>query len=206
MKKIWSYILKYRKNGIMKPFNFIHIPKCGGSTLVHILKNQCKLLHIDREYRVDNYKDYDVIFGHHSYKIYNHLPMVIWIRDPVDRVISQYFQFKRKGEIITYPDFRTITSEEKRNKIDILEYAEKIPNIMLAYMGNDPTIFDYIGQLENYDKHLRGFGRMFDINIPRTYKKIRVSNNKKFINDSIRKEIANINKLDIELYKEILKL
>jgi hypothetical protein len=193
----------------MKPFNFIHIPKCGGTTMSHILKEQCKLLHIDREYRVDGYEDYDVIFGHHSYKVYDHLPMVTWIRNPIERVISQYFQFIRKDKIITYPDFRTITLENERQKTDILEYIERIPNIMLAYLGSDPKIFEYIGHLEEYDKHLRIFGKKFGFKIPDEYKKGRVSKNKiKFyndiVNDKVIEKIKEVNKLDIELYKEIV--
>jgi len=189
----------------MKPFNFIHIPKCGGTTLIYILQTQCNLKHIDKEERVHNYKDYDVLLGHYSYKVYNHLPMVTWVRNPIDRAISQYFQFLRRGKIVTYPDFRTMNTKEERDKTTIFEYVERIPNIMLAYLGENPNIFEYIGHLEEYDKHVRILGKKFDFNVPETYKKGRIGGNKHMdiITPEIIEKIKQVNKLDLELYEEI---
>jgi hypothetical protein len=196
----------------MKKFNFVHIPKCGGTTMAYILRERCKLLHVDKEYRYPGYENYDVVFGHHSYKVYDHLPMVTWIRNPIDRVVSQFFQFKRRDKIITYPGYRTITPKEERKKTGILEYIERIPNIMLAYLGEDPTVFEFIGHLENYDNDLRKFGRMFEFDVPSTYNRIRVGDNKSEIydenvsNDKVIEEIKRVNKLDMELYETICNL
>jgi hypothetical protein len=187
----------------MKPFNFIHIPKCGGTTLVNILKPQYNLIHIDGECRVDGYKNYDVIFGHHSYKVYDHLPMITWIRNPVERVISHYFKYAdKRGKVVTYPDTKLFSYDDKR--MDILDFAKKIPNIMTAYMGNDPSIFSYIGVLEHYNQCLKEFSERFEFEIPPDYKQFRVGTNKSPVDDDIRQEIANINKLDVELYEEII--
>jgi len=48
------------------------------------------------------------------------------------------------------------------------------------------------------------FNKLFELGLPETYKILR-RGKKKLVSNDIRKEIEHINKLDMELYKEIIK-
>jgi len=185
----------------MKGFYFVHIPKTGGTTLVKMLKDRFNILHIDEECKVDGYESYDIIFGHSSYRVYDHLPRVTFVRHPVNRLISQYSRYRNKmSEIITYPGTRKLYEE-----MDIVEFAESIPNMLLAYMGRDLSVFDYIGVQEYYSKSIEILSDMFELELPKMYKSYRIG--KKIpVEESIRKKIERINIEDMEVYNEAVSV
>lgn len=89
---------------------FIHIPKCGGSTLNRVLKNEYKKENIhlkvyDQLAEENLGSEFDLVekrllHGHVSYGIHEQMNLTSkpryfsMLRDPVDRIISHYFYVK----------------------------------------------------------------------------------------------------------------
>ena len=111
---------------------FIHIPKCGGSTLNRILKNEYRKENIhlkvydqlaeeNLSYEFDSVKK-RLIHGHFSYGIHekmnlNSIPRYFsMLRDPVDRIISHYFYVKSSPTHYLYKSV-------ERLDLNLLDYA-----------------------------------------------------------------------------------
>ena len=170
------------KNNSDKSIFFMHIPKCGGTTIDHIF---VKLFSILKNYNFKRFKhseeikknklsineiDYSkkhFISGHLNYDFCNNLNNIYKcciVRDPISRVISHYkftvFRLKTTPE--KYP-FKMFINEEVRNKRDNLitrhfsgllnEKIEIADEICQEAIKNTKS-FDSIYTLENWDKFL----------------------------------------------------
>jgi hypothetical protein len=89
-------------------FCFLHIPKTGGTTLQTLLRANFprEVLCPSRDWRTlqslgaEALKHYRFFGGHWSYRIHTYLPKspthyISFLRDPIERVISQYEFFRR---------------------------------------------------------------------------------------------------------------
>ena len=193
---------------MMGKFNFIHIPKCGGTTLARIFKNIYgdKFIQAGSEKEKNSgWKSADVLMGHYNWKFYNHLPLVTFLRHPVERVISHWNYKIIRSRASTYPSTQKIFS--KKHKFELLEFAEMTPNIMCSYIEDGWESFIYIGFTENYDKSLHSMGKIFNFQPPLKYKKYRVSSLKreKIYTTEEYQTILELNEKDMELYTEVQK-
>ena len=207
----------------------IHIAKTGGRSFYEILKNEY-VDKVDPRYKRIHYfpgKDYSdklinripehitIIHGHLLYEhvreihLKYHPKVITWMRDPVERVISNYyFLMKRIRE-----DIRDHPQKRKIN-YSLLEYARDcIINKATTYLkGIDLERLFFIGFLENFDQDLKLLGKMLEWK--KSVPPIHINDSSKFetnalyptkrheITEEIRQEIRELNLKDVKLYEK----
>jgi len=170
------------KSNLDKSIYFMHIPKCGGTTIDHIF---AKLFSILKNYNFKRFKhnnkikknklsrneiDYSkkhFISGHLDYDFCNNLNNIYKcsvVREPISRVISHYkfMVFRLNTTPEKYP-FKIFINEEVRKNRDNLitrhfsgflnEKKEITDEDCLEAISNTKS-FDSIYTLENWDKFL----------------------------------------------------
>lgn len=145
-----------------------------------------------------NYRQYDIIFGHFLWSKYNHLkrPKVTFIRDPVERIISNYFYFKTN-----YVD------QFGMKGINILEFANMpLWKNHMVYVLGDINKYEFIGLVECFDVSVQKFCKHFGLaETSQIYKKLRVTNNKFRIDRKTKDKIKDLNIIDMKLYDKVVK-
>jgi len=145
-----------------------------------------------------NIRRYDAIEGHFYAKKYLSLKdeykFVTFLRDPVARVISH---------------FHIIISRQDKLGLDIRKFAYIYRNFHKALLGDDLSLYEFIGITE-----------MFNFSVQQFYEKFEIPQNKRLklkgrgrvrrgatrrrkITDSDKEYIKKINKEDYEIYNEI---
>jgi len=211
------------QNGLKK-FVYVHVPKCGGITfrtaidrLYGDLACNDESFKMHRRWGMVSFKyvpkyharyypfgpvgsgGYRVIYGHFLAEKYKHLgwPIITIIRDPVERVISNFSVWRRIGK------------DQKLHKMkkswSIRTYAEHNTNVMTRMLGTSLDIFEFVGVQERYNESIRKIGEILDLCFPtdvgihnKTDKKVKVS-------QEDRKYIESLNKLDRQLYQNVIK-
>ena len=212
----------------------IHIPKTGGRSFLEVLKqvygNALDIRH-EREHFFPNGRFSqinDEIFPDHIRGIHAHLsvsqlmpviekhdPRIItWLRDPVERVISNYYFFMKR--------LRTGNANERqlrKKNYTLLEYAKegKKNNRMDAFLeGMELHDFFFIGILERFEADMEEL--ITKMGWPRAKSFSHVNSNAGFkhnndcktqysdIDDEMRHELAMLNDLDIKLYNDVKKM
>ncbi len=202
----------------------IHIPKTAGSSFYHILKEvygeQLSISYRRKDYKqaLQNNisfsdslrKKTTILHGHLYYHELKELhqnsnaKVICWLRDPVDRVISNYRHFIQRNSLpnVSRPN-------QHRIKESLLTYAQhkENQNRMSEFLkGIDLEDLFFIGFLEFIEKDLFELSKLLDwpdFNIP----KLNTSSAPRIkIPESIRLEIKSLNKEDCELYDRALAL
>lgn len=211
----------------------IHIAKTGGRSFYEILKHEYGNK-VDPRTRRNEYfpdKDYSnplitripdhvsVIHGHLFYEHVREIhqkhgsKVITWLREPVERVISNYFFLMRA--IREAPE-----THPQRNKRDytLLEYAnDSLQNKMAKYLrGISLENLFFFGFQEGYDQGLNELAKLLSwekpilkicINKgPEAFDDRGYPTRKEDITPGMRKEIARLNEEDHELYREALVL
>jgi hypothetical protein len=206
----------------------IHIPKTAGSSFLTILDsvyNKHILANFDRK----NYPDtaipppeqfilqlnnnISVIHGHFRYSEIKSLKdiktakVITWFRNPVERVISNYCFFKKR--ITLAPD--NVELQNRKNET-LIEYASQdfTRNRMNKFIeGLEVDKFFFIGITEYFNSDLKVLSKMLNwksFDIPR------INDNSEFkllmpkATDEERKIIADLNKIDIDIYTKALEI
>ncbi len=148
-------------------------------------------------------------YGHFFADVYDHLPLVTFLREPVSRVISHYRDFKIKYKAFSANDAKgglpwDYSNSYPSQDINILEFAEIWPNLMTRYVKGGS--FEYVGIMEEMDQCLRELGELFGFDVPRKYEYYRATpeHKKIIIEASVKREIARINREDVELYNDVI--
>ena len=170
------------KSNLDKSIYFMHIPKCGGTTIDHIF---AKLFSILKNYNFKRFKyskeikknklsgneiDYSkkhFISGHLDYDFCNNLKNIYKcsiVREPISRVISHYkfMVFRLNTTPEKYPFKIFINEEVRKNRDNLITrhfsgfYNEKkeIADEDCLEAINNTKSFDSIYTLENWDKFL----------------------------------------------------
>lgn len=200
----------------------IHIPKTGGSSFNEVLNSNYGEDHVQYFFREDLIEvkekkvsisekispEIEVLHGHFHYKemksvIKKDNPKIItWLRDPVERVISNYHWWHYdinnnpahgiEGRSIE-PLEVYITRKETQNKMSRFLDGIKLEDL------------DFIGFLESFKEDLSSVSTQFNWKeLPIAHKK----NSKNFIKqkieigDDIRNKIKDLNKKDVKLYEK----
>jgi len=194
-------------------FISIHIPKAGGVTFFHILKKIYgkRILHDNAMSPLNplcpgrlyakNWGKYHVIHGHFDYSKYEHLPLITWVRNPIDRVISHYCYWK----------FRRVTAAQRTNnfyhelmiarKLDIYQFAELLPNVITTFVGEDISKYTFIGIVEEFEHSLKRFKEWSGLEITGYERKnVNVKIPENFIENIDRERIAQFVKKDMYIY------
>jgi len=201
---------------MLDKFIYVHILKTAGTTIRYMIfekfyrnrylydstfklkqnpevKNAEHVLIIENQKYPDNYKKYNIFFGHFKHEKYEYLnlPMFSFIRHPVDRIVNQYYYHKG-------------LYEKMGKYFSLMEFCEQWPNHMTDVLG-DYKKYQFIGVVEKFKKSLDMFSDY--LGVPRQKKiiKKRVSHDKKPITKQQRKLIEKINSVDMDLYHKILK-
>ncbi|HWA10678.1 MAG TPA: hypothetical protein VG838_14635 [Opitutaceae bacterium] len=155
----------------------VHIPKCGGTSFRHVLREI---------YGAGLWLNYGAIFSqpqarHHAVPpatrcIHGHFladafddlvpqpELVTWLRHPVERVVSNYFHFRRS------PDLRDDCCRqllERNLPLEAFAELDWMRNEATRYMAGKPAAaFRFIGIMERFDESLRIFGATFGVAVP----------------------------------------
>lgn len=103
---------------------FYHIPKTGGTNFVNVIKNNYPLCHVEEEYNMVNPKgEIEAAWGHFSFeKITPESKIFVLLRDPVERVISDYWENKRNNYLSC--SLEDLAYGRYRNDIRIYDFWE----------------------------------------------------------------------------------
>jgi len=156
----------------------------------------CERVYPKRFHIIDE-KNYDIIFGHFTIRKYGMMgwPFITFLRDPVERVISEYNALKRENE--------------KYFNLSVVEYASLNRNLLTWMLNGSIDDLSFIGFVEKYEESLERLESFLGkkvIRIGRARKNHSNYKNRKYKKymptDEERKIIESFNKLDMELYRE----
>jgi hypothetical protein len=150
-----------------------------------------QILYLDDQIYPKGYQEAHAILGHFRMNKYEELgwPFVTFVRDPIERVISQYFY--HKGLL---------------GNIPLREFVKLFPNHMAYMIGKDLSKLEFVGITEKYEESVARFKKQFEIKKPsKPTKRRRVNKRKKKVSEEDRRFIAKYNQTDIKLYKKALK-
>ena len=151
----------------MKGLVFVHIPKCGGTSFAVALKktfgnevyrdlsfrkdrNNGIIQLTDRSERNYPYRfdpdRFSILMGHFTVNKYLKLrrPVVTFLRDPVERIISYYSVWKTTR--------RYHPMNEDKN---IFWFAERCKNVMWQMTDGNLDLFDFVGITERHEESMK---------------------------------------------------
>lgn len=208
----------------------LHIPKSAGTSFRNTLKQEYGereviRLDINNKPKVPriNEKIYEhstlpkgtrVIHGHFcpadlhdAFILGDDIPMITWLRDPVERVISNYYYLT---EILA----KELNEQKKglnllsRLQRSLMEYARADRNrnrISKFLRGSTLQDFSFVGIQEFYSEDLSAMSKQFSWTTATEFKYNKTA--KKYnVSEENRAEIAKLNQLDIAIYEEGLAL
>jgi DNA-binding cell septation regulator SpoVG len=202
----------------------IHIPKTGGRSFAAILKKiygQEQLINITYN-KLERFQQpleelippdarvlHCILHFPDIAEFYRarQVPIVTWLRDPVERVISNYYFRLERIHVGRRP------KHAHRKDETLLEFArrEKGVNRMAKFLKGIPLKdVSFVGLLEHFKEDLKDMGRL--LGWKGIVKPEHRNNNREFrdqfppVNQEIREEIKRLNQEDGELYQEALEL
>ena len=187
----------------------IHIPKTGGTSFWRVLEHVYGPKAVQRVFPGD-YEGKEkfpiergtrALHGHIRYQdlaAFFDLPAdvkrVTWLRNPTDRVISNFHYLVERGEM---------------KESDLLEYAarESARNRMSRFLkGADLDDFFFVGVLEKFWEDCKDLGgRLKWADVPHLWENISDYARRKVPEDT-RREIRQLNQKDEQLYRRALAL
>ncbi|WP_144213664.1 sulfotransferase family 2 domain-containing protein [Shewanella donghaensis] len=205
-----------------RPIVFSHIPKSAGTSFRTGLVSIFGMKNVLNDYTVsaketsssvleyvykkqDKFEfkkylfnqDIDVLAGHFPVEKYIRIipcvNFVTFLRDPVERVISEYKHFQR----------------HKNLKCSLIEFASENRNIntQSRYLRSVPLAsIGLVGITEQYELSIALFKSVFSIEIPQLSENIAPAKQLDRIDDNILDEIRALNQQDYILYQRAVKL
>jgi len=132
---------------------------------------------------------------------------VVWLRDPVERLASHYFYWKRTPDLGNSLCKRLID-----NHLSLVEFARdpSLRNVMSYFLDNQNVWgYDFVGITENYIESLSLFRELFGIQLPQKDLRVFQNPDRKSrgyeLNKDEREKIISLNSLDWEVYKTGVK-
>ena len=158
-----------------------------------------------------------VLHGHFNAvelrRVYSNIPedakMITWVRDPVNRVISNYYYLRQR--IREEIDQNTSLNVGVTNRMvkTLMEYAiqDVARDRMAKFLaGTELDDFDFVGVQENYTEDLRRLALVMDWNSYTEYFHNVTEDKYSDIPEETRAEIRALNPLDWEIYQQALAL
>lgn len=206
----------------------IHIPKTAGRSFLSILNTVYDsniIAHFDRKnynYKgtpeIEQFKSQlksttKIIHGHFQYKELvdlkniNTAKVITWLRNPVERVISNYSFFKKRIS-------ESLNDAELQNRRDekLVEYAalENSRNRMSKFMeGLDLDWYYFVGITEHFNSDvsiLAGMLKWKPFEIPRINVNTEFKSQLPPVSEKEKKIIEDLNRIDMELYFRALEI
>lgn len=221
---------------------FLHLPKCGGTTLNRIIEWEyppTRIFSIDPSFFRWSHRKVckwpakrlarmRVFKGHMPFGLHERLPQpatyITFLREPVERVISEYYFAKH---YVLHPQYRRMQSQT------LEEYALKTPHHnlqtkLLAGRGDYPDFlagdcddatlalakenlarhFSLAGLTERFDEGLALLKLIFGWNIAKyaSFNVTRVRPKKDTVSAAAQAVIAERNRFDVALYAHVVPL
>lgn len=146
----------------MDKFLSIHIPKTGGTTFLRWILRDLWPNAVHQDYKSEVYKTIDprwkVIHGHFKPSKYADLgwSMIVWVRHPWQRILSEYAYLIRQGE----------RRDSDYIKGSFSSFVKKKQNFMSQYIEYMPLEnFAFVGVLELFNESLTRFGETFNVDV-----------------------------------------
>ena len=158
----------------MRKIFFDHIYKCGGTSIIKILKTQfsdSEILLLDfkgaASVAMKLHTDYRIIAGHFWFLPKEELPVdhfsITLLRNPIDRIISHYFYIKNNAYSSSAPGFSAIKTNDFHDYIfsqdpsilSIIKNYQTCHYLQLEWNGTDQL--DEVKQLELAKKALLNY-------------------------------------------------
>lgn len=142
----------------------VHVPKTAGTTLVHYLKTYFSVFEdygpwqptnllkarLERSALVKKVDTYDCIHGHFpvmKYRFYPNAQFITFVREPLERIISNYYFWKKVYEIGNAgKDLYLISLFKKNISLNDFLFEENLQNHHWQYMKGIPlSRYSFIG-------------------------------------------------------------
>jgi hypothetical protein len=210
----------------------IHIPKTAGTSFRNTLKTiygQEAVVRLDIELEnpvvkvnEERYAERQipswarVVHGHFAYPLLQKhfdlperdLPIITWVRDPVERVISNYYYLsKRLAEELDEPSkgLNILLKMERK----LMEYARdpKSCNRMSRFLQGVPLEeFAFVGIQDHYSEDLKHLSKILDWPEYEEFVHNRTGKSYDEVTSKEREEIRALNDEDVRLYERALEL
>jgi hypothetical protein len=211
---------------------YVHIPKTGGNTVASLLRGAYgkdhkifrestdmhtdhnvmsatgskdhKVKHLYKPWKGERYEDADIIMGHFKKTKFLHTgyPMITWLRDPVERVISNYTQQltkwpKAKAKAPTY--YNLVKDET------LMTYAKVWNQLQWWYCDGSIDDFLFVGICERFDESIERLGKILGVGFPKDIPRVNPTEKKLKVSKEVKKEIAKYQEKDYILYNKVLE-
>ena len=221
-------MINFKKNKELSLI-FLHIPKTAGTSFVGTLRNIYGKRHVTRIDmpigKVENSKHLDipakiprkskVVHGHfryadlkNYYKLENEIKIITWLRDPVERVISNYFYLDKilRDIMNRQKDVKNVLNSMERTLIEFAR-AKGNRNRMARFLNDMPLqSFDFVGVTEFFPEDLNYLATLLNWKSYKEFHHNVTDSKKPIVSEEIREEIKKLNEKDIEVYNEGLAL
>ena len=211
---------------------YVHIPKTGGNTVSALLRSvygkdhkifreshdmhndhnvmsatgnkKYKVKHIYKPWKKSRYENSDIIMGHFKKTKYIHTgyPMITWLRNPVDRVISNYIQQTTKwGKAQSKaPTYYNLVKDH-----ELLTYAKVWNQLQWWYCDGNIDDFLFVGICEMFEESFEKLGRVLGVKFPSEVPRKNPTKTKLKVDENTKREIEKYQEKDFILYNKALE-
>lgn len=132
--------------------------------------------------------------------------LITWIRDPIDRLISNYNHSVHRPTVqIEKPGIKRNALIRVR-KMDIVEYSKFMSNYNTLFTGNNPKVFDFIGVVEKHDESIKTFNKQFKYRLAKGFKEnVNVYKPRVKVSQDLREELKQDHLEDYKFYNKVIK-
>ncbi|MEM9916856.1 MAG: sulfotransferase family 2 domain-containing protein [Bacteroidota bacterium] len=209
----------------------VHIPKTAGTSFRNILKQvygEQAVLRLDislkdgvlrlneQESQANALPAHtQVVHGHFSpallrqrFDLRGDIPMITWLRHPVERVISNYFYLEKRLQEELQEEAKGLDILRKMQR-SLMEYARDEVNRNRQHKFLDGIRLSelaFVGIQEHYSDDLLALAQLFDWPAFEELHHNRTAQKRRAVSEAERSEIAQLNALDMALYEEALNL
>lgn len=207
----------------------LHIPKTCGTSFRNTLKTvygnkSVKRLDINSKCLKIDQKVYEkssllsnirIIHGHFKFnsvfekiELSETTPVITWLRDPVERVISNYFYLKKiiQKKIRTSDDDGNLGDRMLKSLTEYARAEENRNRISKFLSGAKLEDFFFIGIVENYENDLATLSELLNWEKYSIFKDNQTSKETPVVSEEDRKLIKSINENDVELYNTAIEI
>lgn len=210
----------------------IHIPKTAGTSFRNTLKDvygQEAVIRLDIELEVPVVKVNEVAYqerqlpswtrvahGHFTYPLLQkhfdlpekNIPVITWVRDPVERVISNYYYLSKilAQELDEPSKGLNILLKMERKLMEYTRDPLSCNRISKYLRGIALEDFAFIGIQEHYSEDLNSLAKVLDWKDVEEYQYNRTGKSYDEVTPKQRDEIRALNDEDVRLYEKALEL
>mgnify|MGYP002475453695 CR=1 FL=1 len=200
----------------------MHIPKTGGTAFYDWLCHQFKDVSVNVKRDMVKYEsftnllDCDVVHGHVKFReiapyLTGKEKLIVWVRNPIDRVISNYYFFKNALQNPLRPQSSVAQANAHRKDETLIHYAMRpeTQNMISDYLeGVSLDSLYFIGSLESFETDIYQLSNQ--LSHTNRYYPGALNQGEKFGSQNISYEelelLKELNQKDILIYNQLMNL